>query len=76
MLERLNHPQVPMRQILFASVAAMLIIGGCCQSAPAAARCPPGEVWGDLGCQPKAQPSLASRAAKRINSRFHRAKPK
>jgi hypothetical protein len=76
MLVRLNHRQVPMRRILFASVAVMLTIGGCGQSASAAARCPPGEVWGDVGCRPKAQPSLAARAAKRIRNRFHKAKAK
>jgi hypothetical protein len=76
MLVGLDHRQVPMRRILFASVAALLVMSACSGSASAASRCPAGEVWGDLGCQPKAKSSLMVRAAKRIKSRFHRAKPK
>ncbi len=45
---------------------------------PAGAKCAAGEVWGDLGCQPAAQPSLLVRAGRKIKARLrHRisAKP-
>jgi hypothetical protein len=32
------------------------------------AKCAAGEVWGDFGCRPKAQPSVLMKAARRIKS--------
>ena len=64
-----------MRRVLWASVAGCILIGASVASAQAAARCPAGEVWGDLGCRPKAQPSIVTRAAKRIRGRFRKTPP-
>jgi hypothetical protein len=60
-----------MRRVVLA-VTASILIGACCHGPALAAPCPAGEVWGDLGCRPKAQPSIAARAAKRIKSRFRK----
>jgi hypothetical protein len=43
-----------------------LLIGVCVCSSPALAKCPPGEVWGDVGCRPAAKPSIMVQAAKRL----------
>jgi len=34
----------------------------------AEAKCPPGEVWGDVGCRPVSQPSLFVKAIRHIKS--------
>jgi len=49
----------------------------CADGRPAAAKCAAGEVWGDLGCRPATQPSLLTKAARRIKSmQMRRKKPK
>jgi hypothetical protein len=44
-------------------VAAIVLIGMGFGSA-AFAQCGPGEVWGDVGCRPKATPSLVVRVVR------------
>jgi len=46
-----------------AIVAGILAIGFC---SGAMAQCKPGEVWGDVGCRPKAEPSPLVRAVKHL----------
>ena len=41
----------------------------------AKAKCAAGEVWGDLGCRPAAQPSILVKAARRIKTIRLRRKP-
>ena len=61
--------------VFCAVLACCLLIGP--GGEPAAAKCAAGEVWGDLGCRPKSQPSLMTKAAQHIKTmRLHRKKPK
>jgi hypothetical protein len=54
----------------------MLLIGASFVASPASAQCRPGEVWGDVGCRPKASPSVLVRAARRIRKiRIRRSRP-
>jgi hypothetical protein len=70
-------PVTLMRRLILAS--AVLIAASWTDAtwtdASAAARCAKGEVWGDLGCQPKTQPSPMARAAKKMKARFQKTKP-
>jgi hypothetical protein len=60
-----------MRRVLV-TVAGSILIGACCHGTALPASCPAGEVWGDFGCRPRAQQSIAVRAAKRIKNRWRR----
>ena len=64
-----------MRRFVLASLASVALIAAPCTDASAQSKCAKGEVWGDLGCQPKAQASPMTRAAKKLKARFQRAKP-
>jgi hypothetical protein len=78
-------PVTLMRRFVLASLAsAALIVATWAEAtwadatwadASAAAKCAKGEVWGDLGCQPKTQPSPMARAAKKLKARFQKTKP-
>jgi hypothetical protein len=73
-------PVTPMRRFVLASLASAVLIAACWADATfadasAAAKCAKGEVWGDLGCQPKTQPSPVARAAKTLKARFQKTKP-
>jgi len=67
------------RFILAGLVSAVLITATSADTiwanASAATPCAKGEVWGDVGCQPKAQPSPMARAAKKVKARFQKTKP-
>jgi hypothetical protein len=64
-----------MRRFVAASLAAAVLIAASCIDASAASKCAKGEVWGDFGCQPKTEPSLMARAAKKLKTGYHKTKP-
>jgi hypothetical protein len=64
-----------MRRFVLAGLAAAALVAAPCGDASAQSRCAKGEVWGDLGCQPKAQSSPMTRAAKELKARLQRTKP-
>ncbi|MBX9843682.1 MAG: hypothetical protein K2Z80_17925 [Xanthobacteraceae bacterium] len=69
-----------MRRFILSSFAcAALIVAPFVDAswtdAAAASKCAKGEVWGDLGCQPRTEPSPMAHAAKRLKTRFQKAKP-
>ena len=73
-------PVTLMRRFVLVSFASAMLIVACWADATwadasAAAKCAKGEVWGDLGCQPKTQPSPMTRAAKKLKARFQKTKP-
>ena len=68
-------PVTRMRRFVLASLAFAVLIAASGADASAATKCANGEVWGDLGCQPRTQPSLMARAAKKVKTRFQKTKP-
>jgi len=61
--------------ICCAVLACCFLIGA--GGRPASAKCAAGEVWGDLGGRPASQPSLLTKAARRLKSvELRRKKPK
>ena len=61
--------------LIAASWVAASWVDATWADASAATRCAKGEVWGDLGCQPKTEPSPMARAAKKLKTRFQKTKP-
>lgn len=58
------------RSFIFGVVLFSLFLIG---AGDATAKCAAGEVWGDVGCRPAAQPSVLVKAARRIKTfRLHR----
>lgn len=54
-----------------APIWVVVLLGLCfavASSGLAEAKCPRGEVWGDLGCRPASQPSLFVKAIRHIKS--------
>ena len=62
--------------LIFCVVLACCFLVGA-NGRSASAKCAAAEVWGDLGCRPASQPSLLTKAARRIKSmQMRRKKPK
>jgi hypothetical protein len=55
------------RAPIWVAVVLSLCFAGA-SSGLAEAKCPPGQVWDDLGCRPASQPSLLVKAIRHIKS--------
>jgi hypothetical protein len=53
--------------LIAALLGAFFVAAG---GSPVDAKCPAGEVWGDVGCQPATQPSLLVRAGRKIKAKL------